>query len=283
MNSMQVKWLLEPEVFDEDEVSVIAALKKLNVPHVVCKFGRDYASYIKDFAEEDCVVFHGSFQFAREIEQNAKWIPGVYCNKQKLDCLYYYPRLGDFLLNSHYMMLPFGELNRRKNDLFDFAEQSYKPGRKDCVFIRPSSGLKSFTGKVVMEDDWHKDIRLMGFYDVPPEALVVAATVYEILNEWRTIVVEGKVIASALYKKGDSFVRVPGAPRDVVLYAQRVVDETKFDPDAAWTLDICETANKELKVLEVGSLSCAGFYGANAELIIPAVNAVALKEWESYQ
>jgi len=118
----KVKWLLEPEVFDEDETSVIMALKKLDVPHVVCSFGTEYESYIKKFAEEDCVVFHGSFQFARVIQQKAKWIPGVYCNKEKLDCLYYYPRFGDYLLNSHYMMLPFGDLNRRKNDLFDFTD-----------------------------------------------------------------------------------------------------------------------------------------------------------------
>jgi len=31
-------------------------------------------------------------------------------------------RFGDYLLNSHYMMLPFGDLNRRKNDLFDFTD-----------------------------------------------------------------------------------------------------------------------------------------------------------------
>lgn len=70
-------------------------------------------------------------------------------------------------------------------------------------------------------------------------------------------------------------------------YAQEVVDKTKFDPDPAWTLDVCEVGSikgpPELKVLEIGSLSCAGFYGANAESIIAAVNAVALKEWESYQ
>lgn len=279
MNS--VKWLLEPEVFDEDEDSVIAALKKLAVPHVVCKFGRDYASYIKDFAEEDCVVFHGSFQFARQVEQTAKWIPGVYCNKQKLDCLYYYPRIGKHLLNSHYMMLPFGELNRRKNELFDFA--GFGPGEPaPVVFIRPSSGLKSFTGKVVMEENWDKDVKLMAFYDVLPEALVVAASAYQINHEWRTVVVDGKVVAAAQYKKGNDFCRITGAPSEVMQYAQQVVDETKFDPDPAWTLDICDV-NKELKVVEVGSLSCAGFYGADPELIIPAVNAVALKEWESYQ
>lgn len=267
---MQVKWLLEPEVFFEDEQSVIKALTEMSVPHVVCKFGRDYDSYVQEFDPDDCVVFHGSFQFARRI-QNTRWIPGVYCNKKELECLFYYPRIGKYLLNSEYTMLPFGELSRRKESLLGF---------NDSVFIRPSSGLKSFTGKVVTRESWSKDISLMSFYDVMPEALVVVAPPRTIHNEWRVVVVSGIVVAAAQYMKGKDFVRIGGAPEEVVQYAQEVVNASNYMPDPAWTIDIGEVDNKELKVIEVGSFSCAGFYGADPHALIQTVNAVALREWE---
>lgn len=100
------------------------------------------------------------------------------------------------------MMLPFGELNRLKGNLFQMAELALGCD-PDAVFLRPSSGLKSFTGKVVTKDSWDKDIKLMGFYDVEPEALVIAAPARKILHEWRTIVVNSKVVASSMYKKDD--------------------------------------------------------------------------------
>jgi hypothetical protein len=40
-----------------------------------------------------------------------------------------------------------------------------------------------------------------------------------------------------------------------------------------WTLDICE-ADGQLKVLEIGSFSCSGFYACDPEAIVKAVHEV---------
>jgi hypothetical protein len=259
-----MKWLLEADVFDKDEQKIIETLKKLGVKHTVCKFGKSYDEYIADEPANADIVFHGSFQFAREIQQKARWT-GLFCNLPKLECLYYYPKFGQHLLNSDYVMLPFGELHRRKKWLLESI------GKNSSIFLRPSNGYKSFTGKVVTEQNWDKDIKLLGFYDLEPHELVVAAPPVHIMREWRAIVVSGKVVAASLYRVDKVDVRIIETPREVLDYAERVCVATKYQPDPAWTIDIGETDDGQLKVIEVGSFSCAGFYAADPEPIIKAV------------
>ena len=267
------RWLLETEVFQEDSKPFVEALQKLGVEHQVIQFGKSYEDYIPDFTGAFPVVFHGSFQAAFEFRRKANWIPGVYCNLPEFECLYYYPRFGRHLANSEYVMLPFGELNRRKDWLLKNVGQDSK------IFLRPSSGFKTFTGKIVSVNTWDKDIKLLGFYDVDPEALVVACPPLEIEREWRTVVVENKIVAASQYKLGEDNTRKQDVPAEVLKYGQDVLDSIKYAPDPAWTLDICETPNG-LKVLETGSFSCAGLYACEPEPIIQAVNEVAIKDWK---
>lgn len=271
----QVKWLIEPEVFQQDTEELVQSLEKLGVEHQICSFGRPYEEFIKVFKDEDCVVFYGSLQFAKIIKREAKWIPGVYCNLPKFECLYYYPRFGQHLLNSEYLMLPLGELKRHEKWIFDNVIAN------DKVFIRPSSGSKSFTGKVVKNSEWDKVLRELKFHN-DPETLVIVASPANITHEWRIVVADNKVITASLYKENDKMVRSNKVPIEVLNYAQGVLDSVKYNPDFVWTLDICK-AEDNFKVLEVGSFSCAGLYACDPELIINAVNHVALKEYDSYK
>ena len=136
--------------------------------HTVTKLGKGYEEYAAPGRED--TVLHGSFQFAKVLRQyQHSSASGLYCTLPKLSCLYYYPRLGGFLINSNYVMLPFGDLNRCR----DWLMQNI--GEDNAIFIRPSTGDKSFTGKVAKMATWEEDIRLLGFYDVTPEELVVVA------------------------------------------------------------------------------------------------------------
>src|SRR3972149_810663 len=134
-----MKWLIEPEVFGND-CKIEDALKKLNVEYIVAKFGTPYENYLTAFSEDDKVVFHGSYQFAKLIQKNTNWI--VYCDTSKFECSYYYPKFGNNLLNENYVMLPFGDLYRRKDWLFQTMGKE--------IFLKPNS-FKSFTGMVIPE------------------------------------------------------------------------------------------------------------------------------------
>ncbi len=276
---MNVKWLLEPEIFQYEDQSLIDALESRGVEYKLCQFGKTYDEVIGCFPDDDCVIVHGSLQLGRAVERKTKWIPGVYCNLPKFECLYYYPRFDEHLLNAEYAMFPFGALWHRKEWIADHFST------EGCFFLRPSSGFKTFTGHVVELANWYEELRDLS-YRIDPETLVVVSRPIEILKEWRLVVTD-RVIAHSQYKQGHGLVRLQGSdllkvretPQEVLDYAQRVLNEVKYRPDPIWTLDICETVDG-LKVLEVGSFSCAGLYACDPEPIIEEVNRLALADWD---
>lgn len=258
-----MKWLIEPEVFEDDSDVFIEALEALGMEYDLCKFGTPYEDFVAKYVDSSDCIFHGSLQLGKFLIKNSS--VKVYCNLPRYECSYYYPRLGSHLLNSDYVMLPFGDLYRRKEWLL-------KNIGNGEVFVRPSSGYKSFTGTVLDSKTWG-NLRYIGA-KLDPEDLVVIAPGVKLLREWRVIVVDDKIVGSSQYKENFEIVRIKETPESVLTYAQSVLDSVDYSPDLAWTLDICETADNHLKVLEVGSFSCAGFYAADPYQIIKASEAL---------
>ncbi len=257
-----MKWLLESEVFQDEDDTLIEALYNLGIDHVVTKFGTSYEQYMTDLKSED-VIFHGSLQFAKKALKQTNW-RGVLCNLPQFECLYYYPRFGKYLLNSEYIMLPFGELDRRKNWLLQ------KVGEDGHFFVRPSSGYKTFTGKLVNVKNWEQEKYTFGLR-VDPEALVIVSRPYNIKSEWRTVVANGKIEAASQYKEGTEICKDCDVPEKVHAYGKIVLDSVEYNPDPIWIMDLCQTVDGEMKVLEVGSFSCSGFYSCDPYSIINVV------------
>jgi ATP-grasp domain, R2K clade family 3 len=271
---MNVKWLFEKDVFGENLDAFVAEVRRQGMEAKVAYHAPfdDDATFLKLFSPDDCVVFYGSLNMGQRVQQKARWVPGVYLNLPQLECLYYYPRLGRHLLNSTYAMVPYGDLLRQKKFLFNSL------GNNDCLFVRPNASLKSFTGQVASRDEWEKKVEYMGFYDVEPEQLVVVSEPRNLTREWRLVVVDNNVITGCLYKEGGRLVDGPVEQR-VVDRAAAVLADVQYQPTRAWTLDMCETRDGDLHVLEVGSFICAGLYTCLKELIVREVSGVA---WRQY-
>lgn len=260
-----MKWLVEPEVFKEDGQRFVDTLKKLKVDHTVVEFGKPYDSYFVKCGSD--YILHGSLQFAKAAKQLQPRFK-VFCTLPKYECTYYYPRFGNYLFNSNYIMLPFGDLLRRKDYLFNTFYNS-------CLFIRPSSGNKDFTGLVLTKDAWDHEMKVLRL-SMDPESLVVIAPPQEISREWRLVVVNNKVVASSLYKENEKITRSAGAPEKVLEYAETVLANVNYKPDPAWVLDVAEADDtKALAVLEVGSFSCCGFYHCDGEAIVKAIEELS--------
>lgn len=280
---MQVHWLFETDVFEENLDSLKQAVRAQGMDFktwdetawgVFPTEGADNR-ILQTFPEDACVVFYGSLQTARRLQQKAKWIPGVYANLPKFECAHYYAYLGKYLLNNNYIMLPFAELNRRKKWLLNTV------GADSCVFVRPSSGYKIFTGQVITEATWEKDVELLGFYNVSPDRIVVVSEPRNIRREWRLVIVEKQVVAGSLYREDKNLVSSATVPEKVLDFAQEIASG-EFQPDRAWTMDICEVC-EGLRLLEIGSFSCAGLYACQPEVVVKAVSDAALREWEEYK
>lgn len=277
---MKVNWLVEKEGVSEDLNLLIEAVKKQGYGYEVCPSyvpKGEEETFLKLFRPDECVVYYGSLQMARQIQRTAKWIPGVYCSLEKFECTYYYPFFGDLLLNRNYVMLPFGELLRRKEFLFSTL------GKDGAVFVRPSSGFKIFTGKLTYEENWAKEIEMFGLYDVEPDRVVIVAEPHNLVAEWRFVVVDSKVISGSQYRMeyGNKFTE--NVRPEVYNFAQKAADISKYNPDRVWVLDICERKDGQLFVLEVGCFSCAGLYAIPKDDIVNAVSNAALKEWKEHR
>lgn len=178
-------------------------------------------------------------------------------------------------------MLPRGEIPR----FLPFLRQTF--GENGDLFIRPSSGHKSFTGKVFVEEYWDSDWEWVEEF-TDPESLIVISSPKLIDREWRFIVADGKVITGSLYKKriGHIFTSKYREINDANDFkdalalekAKKIVAEG-YCPDPMFVIDICEH-NGQMFLLEIGSFSCAGLYNCNIQKIVDAAATLAIKEWE---
>lgn len=277
MNSpIKASWLMETDVFSENLSKMVDEIRRQGM-RVEIASHIPYASdkgYLDLFKPEDCVVYYGSLNFAAQVKREAKWIPGVYYNKPAFNCSAYYPALGKCkLLNARwYAMMPYADLIRQKDWLLEHL------GEDGCVFIRPDSGSKSFTGKLVTAEDFERDVNYFSFYGTNPHDICVVARPTNIDAEWRFVVVEGVVIAGSQYKLNDNLnVKADFTPEAVAL-AQDAA--RLYDPDPAWCVDICRTKKGNYFVLEIGCFSCAGLYECNLEAVVREVSAAAVREWK---
>lgn len=272
---MKPKWLLEADVFEENLDDIRAAITSQGMEYKMINYvpfdGLDFTDF---YDPTDCVVAYGSLGLIRQLLRKTKWIPGAWCNLDVFKCQYYYPRLAQYLLNSNYVMLPYGELNRQKDLLFDAV------GSNDSLFIRPSNGYKTFTGKVVNRETYSKDVDFFGFYDVEPEELVVVAEPKNIREEWRLVVVNKRVVASSLYKDWGVNRTREGCPDEVLVFADEVI--STWQPETCWVLDICSTKHSGLRVVEINSFSSSGLYACNKNDVVAAVSNAAVLEFKDF-
>ena len=264
---INVNWLLEEDVFEENLDPLKDTIVSQGMTFTEAKYAPfESGKYDYLFSPEDCVVFYGSLNLGRQLYRQTNF--HVFCTLPNYECTKYYAYFGAYLLNEDYIMLPFSELYRRRERMF------FMMGEDNCIFVRPSSGAKIFTGQLMHWEDFDKEYNLLSNYDVSPEATVVVSRPFNIVKEWRLIIVDMKVVAGSLYNDRTTNTDYSGYPDIVGELAQKVLD-IGYEPDRAWTMDVCQTKDGLTRLLEIGGFSCAGLYEANKELIVREVSRVA--------
>lgn len=269
-----VNWLIEKYIFDENLDTFKAVFNKHNIKYKVFEYfpfmDINCSSLFKD---DEIVIFYGSLNLARELRKHAKWIPGVWGNLHNLKCTTYYNHYGEYLLNNDYVMLPYGELLRKKEFLFNVV------GENDCLFVRPDSGFKTFTGTVIRRDSYEADVKQLGFYDVDCSNIVIVSKPKNIYEEYRMICVDKQIVTGCMYKLNKKEHYSKEVPQEVFDYASKVADT--WQPDNCFTIDVCRT-DDGYKLVEVNSFSSSGFYQCDIEQIVVNANKMALKEVKDY-
>jgi len=136
-------------------------------------------------------------------------------------------------------------------------------------FIRPCLDSKVFTGKVFEQKDWEtaKNNLLINGH-ATPETRIQVARPKKITQEVRFWIVGGNIITYSTYRRGSFLFYNGNVDPDAIEYAQKMIDI--FQLARTFVIDIALTENG-WKIIECGSTSCAGFYDADMQKLIFAL------------
>jgi hypothetical protein len=268
---VKVNWLLERGVFDADD-AFLAELVKQNYVYKDVRY-LDFRPEAADqyFPDHDCVLFRGTLNLGRQVLRSS-WIPGAYMDERNLRCTTYYTYFGPYLLNNQYFILPLGELMRRRVEILEYF------GSSGELFIRPDSNMKSFRAGVFDLNVLNTMQAIGSELRRDETTLVLVSGKRPIKQEWRFFVYKNEVVTGSLYLIGEEQINETIRGGDLENYVATVLKQVNWHPELLYTVDICESAG-ELYVLELGSFSCAGEYGADLSLMVEAGARAALEDY----
>lgn len=277
----KVNWVIDKYLFDEYEEKLKTSI--INSGNNVIfyddvKDGNFKYFLNSKFTTNEIVVFHGSLQHGQQILHMPMY-PGVLLTLENYECFNYYGYFGDHLLNSNYMMFGLNDVIRNKQRIFDTL-------KTDKIFIRPSNGFKSFTGQLIPKDRFEFEFNVLSqsYGGLDTNTLVLLSETQDIEEEYRFIVIDGKVISGSLYldkSNRDDF----NPYYDKICEDSNAIDFANkmskiYQPDKAYTIDVCRLSNGEYKLVELNSFFCASMYGNDYDKVVESVNDLAIREYD---
>lgn len=282
----KVNWIIEKDLFDQYENKLVNSIKNSGMNYLlydvssnINEINRSIDYFNNRYGIDDVTIFHGSLQLGRRILKTGLF-PGIFLTLENYECYNYYGYFGDYLLNSTYFLMGINDVVRNRNKIFNYFNTNE-------IFIRPSNGYKTFTGQTIKKHNFDNNFEILvnsyGGVDMDTLVLLSPTKENDIEEEYRFVVIDGKVITGNLYLDKES--RKEWEP-----YYDRVCDDKKaflfaekmaklYQPDLAYTIDICRIKNGDYKIIELNSFCCACLYGGEIDKIVKATNELCLKEY----
>lgn len=251
-------YIIQENLFrEEGHNKLINCLEKFDISYELVKV-LPFIDEIKFKTDRKDVFVFGSLKLAR-ISKQYKWNPGALITENH-DYNVYVNYYKENLLNYDSRVVNFG-------DDFEWIYEEQ--------FIRPCLDSKSFTGKVYDRGEWDEFKQRMlnnpNDTSLRYDTLIQVAIPKKITQEVRCWVVDGKVVTQSTYRRGSFLVYDNIVDDDAIIFAQKMVDI--FQLAKTFVIDVCLTDNG-WKIVECGSTSCAGFYDADMQKIIMALEDV---------
>jgi hypothetical protein len=284
----KINWIIDKYLFDEYEDRLSTSIKNSGAEVYfydnIC--GKSFKDWITEkFTQDDIVVFHGSLQHGRQLTHLPIY-PGVFMTIENYECYNYYGYFGDYLLNSNYMMMGLNDVLRNKERIFETWNFSNGWTFRPSVFIRPSNGYKTFAGQILHFQNFEEEFNTLvqSYGGVEMNTLVLLSPVMKLKEEYRFIVVDGEVVSGSMYFD-EANIGTYKPYYDKICSNQDAIDfaikmSKIYQPDKAFTIDICKTEYDEYELLELNSFNCASMYGNDYDKVVKAINELALSEYQ---
>jgi len=277
-------WIVQKDLWDEaGYVTFVEALDRLDIEYLIIKpipftnkiLPADFDSFAQDISEavepeidttQDIMAF-GATSLTR-IAQARGWFPGTYMNEN----FTYEKWSKGFGLDS---ILNPDSIVQRLGDYFDLSEFE-----GSNVFVRPVLDSKTFNGEVKSKydfKDWQQSIKFMDEFmtdelvDIPmlnKDTVIAVASAKKIYSEYRLFIVNRKIVTASQYQLGGELVTTADIDDRVIWFAHGMIQT--WMPASAFVMDIADTPDG-LKVIEINNINSSGFYAADPQKIIMAI------------
>jgi hypothetical protein len=254
-------WVVQENIFNErGYAELLEALERLEIPHQVVKVRPFIHTLEPDVMPPDGPVMVMGAYTMWKIAQARGWKPGSFTN-DNFDFRVQLKHWGARLLNHDSWVGRFADV----------------PPQRMPFFIRPIHDSKSFPGMVTDWPDfakWRQAVMELDSYaTLTGEDLVQVATTKPIVRETRFWVVDGIIVTGSTYKVGSRVYSNSDVDPCALQYAEACVNAWK--PARAFCLDIFETENNHLWIGEINTINAAGFYAANVQKLVAAIDSMA--------
>ncbi len=218
-----------------------------------------FADDLMDVEVDGPVMVYGSTTLIKNAPKKG-WQPGVFFNPENFQASKWNEVYGEHMFNFHGREMTLAEL--------------YKNIPSDYVFLRPNNDLKDFSGSVVFKEELISFIENVKKGDFPfdDSLSVFVAPTKEIHKEWRCFVVNGNCVASSQYRFRSILKKDPRVPQEVIEFANKMA--AIWSPEKAFVMDICESMDRQLFILELNCFNASGLYECDAREIIKAVEGI---------
>ncbi len=255
-------YVVQNNTFNEENYdNLIFGLERLQLPYEIVKI-IPFINQIDIHTNRKDIFPFGSLTMST-ISKNLGWYPGSQMNENH-DFMIYKEYYKENLLNWDSIIIKFGDKDFFSEKLF---------------FARPTEDTKVFTGKVFdMEQWWNfRDYALTNGHStvLTENTNIQISSVKKILKEVRVWIVKGKIITASQYRSGNRHQLLgPEYVDDVIyLFCEKMIE--KFQLNEAFVMDIAMIDNSDngydLKIIECGCINCAGFYRADLQKLLIAL------------
>ncbi len=204
-------------------------------------------------------IFRGSIGEARDIQkkQSGNIVLFMGSRPDSFDCASFMNEIYYKSLNESYWFDTLWRLKKTSSSNFP-------------MFVRSNSGWKVCGGFVA------NNVGDLNKLKIPDSTLMFCHAPTEIEEEHRFIVVNQKIISGSIYLPDEK-----PTHHEAWDFAQKAVDAIDNPPDTAYCIDVALTRYRGWKVIELNSVTTAGWYAANVEKCCVMIEAALVEQENS--
>lgn len=258
-----VRWIIESDIFSERSfVEMVETFKKYNIPYDIVRvipFIHEIDGKKPTISENEKVVVYGSIG-TQKLAIKHNWFPGVWTSDNFSETKMNLP--DDKKLNSDFISMKLSEV-------WDKFLVSKEFGFE--FFIKPNTDTKEFAGTVMEREEfqlWLYDMNSIGYLENNDFEVVICEPKH-VSQEYRFVVVDGKISSGSLYKNfGRAYMDKKIDP-EAELFVNQLCKIN--NPADVYVIDVGMT-HDGYKVIEYNTFNSAGLYLCDVEKIILDIN-----------